>query len=165
MQLKSLLVVLIVLISITSQVFAQENKNKGDTRFIHQLDRLGLKYTITDKGNFSLSYSLDNGRSQVAYITGTTEKLDNMEVMELWSRAGTFDGLPPQDVMQSLLVENGTKQIGHWSIEQAKDSGYIVYFATKIPVYIGDADLNSILRYVADIADQKEEELFKIDDE
>ena len=145
--------------------FSQETAAKGDPRFLHQLDRMGLKYSITRMGNLSLNYSLDGGRSQVVYISGSTEKLEDMEVMEVWSRAGTFNEAPTSEVMKDLLLESGEKPIGSWNLERASDGGYTVYFSTRVPVYIGDADLASILQSAAATADQKEADLFNADDE
>jgi hypothetical protein len=138
---------------------------KGDPGVTQQLDRLGLNYTVTKSGNFSVTYDLDGGRSQVAYIMGKTETVDTTDVRELWSRAGTFDAVPDADVMQNLLEESGSKKIGFWSIEETDKGGYTVYFSVKVPVYLKDGDLSSLLEYTANIADQKEEELFNTDDE
>jgi hypothetical protein len=138
---------------------------KGDADLSAQLDRLGLKYTITKSGNYSITYDLDNGRSQVAYIMSATENVDATEVRELWSRAGTFDSVPTADQMQNLLEESGSKKIGFWALEETDSGGYTVYFSVKVPTYLRDSDLSSLLEYTASIADQKEEELFNTDDE
>ena len=149
----------------SAALFAQSDAKKGDPSLTRQLDRMGVDYTITDSGNYSIDYTLDNGRSQTAYIMGETQTVDNLEVREIWSRAGTFDSLPSADVMQSLLEESGTKEIGFWSLEKTKDGGYILYFSVKVPVYLKDDDLSSLLQYTADTADQKEQELFNTDNE
>ncbi len=145
-------------------VFAQ-GATKGDTALTAQLDRLGLKYTVTKSGNYSITYDLDGGRSQVAYIMGTTEKVDNIEVRELWSRAGKFTDAPTAEQMQSLLEDSGGKKIGFWALEETDDGGYTLYFSVKVPTYLKDDDLSSLLEYTANVADQKEEELFNVDDE
>ena len=67
--------------------------------------------------------------------------------------------------MKDLLLESGEKPIGSWNLERASDGGYTVYFSTRVPVYIGDADLASILQSAAATADQKEADLFNADDE
>ena len=149
----------------SGMLFAQSNAKKGDPSLTRQLDRMGVDYTITDSGNYSIDYTLDSGRSQTTYIMGETQTVDNLQVREIWSRAGTFDSVPSADVMQGLLEDSGTKEIGFWSIEKAKDGGYIVYFSVKVPVYLKDDDLASLLQYTADTADQKEQELFNTDQE
>ncbi|HUI73152.1 MAG TPA: hypothetical protein VL354_21710 [Spirochaetia bacterium] len=137
----------------------------ADPRVAEQLNRLGLHYTITTSGNYSIKYSLDNGRSQTVYIMGQTEKYQDTEIREMWSRAGTYDAVPPADVLQGLLEESGTKKIGFWSIEKDDAGGYIVYFSVRVPVYVKDSDLGALLGLTADTADQKESELFDVDEE
>ena len=138
---------------------------KGDADVSAQLDRIGLKYTVTKSGNYSIDYDLDGGRSQTVYMMGSTDKVDSTEVRELWSRAGTFKDVPTADQMQNLLEESGSKKIGFWALEESDSGGYTVYFSVKVPTYLKDNDLSSLLEYVANISDEKEKELFNSDDE
>ena len=73
---------------------------------------------------------------------GSAEKVDKLEVIELWSSAGTFDSLPEEDVVRDLLADSGTKPIGFWSVEEATDEGYTVYFSVRVPLYVKDSDLS-----------------------
>ena len=158
-------VLVIALAVIASGVVGAQAGTKDDSEITAQLDRLGLKYTVTKSGNYSITYDLDAGRSQIVYIMGSTEKVDDTVIRELWSRAGTFDGVPTADQMQNLLEESGSKKIGFWALEESDSGGYTVYFSVKVPTYLKDADLSSLLEYTANIADQKEQELFNQDDE
>ena len=142
-----------------------EGPASADPRVKDQLDRLGVHYTITDSGNYSITFDLDTGRSQVVYVMGQTETYKGTEIRELWSRAGIFDEIPSAEVMQSLLEESGTSKIGFWSIEKNDAGGYIVYFSIKVPVYLKDADFRALLEFTADTADAKEAELFSSDNE
>ena len=163
MKYRALVTVLVFGCFAAAAVWAQDAA-KEDPRLSKQLDRLGIHYKITDSGNYSIAYDLAGGRSQTVYIMGKTVKYGNAEIRELWSRAGTFDGVPSADVMQKLLEESGEKEIGFWSIEKG-DEGYIVYFSVKVPVYVKDSDLSALLELTANVADQKEAELFDTDDE
>lgn len=144
---------------------AAQAQTKGAADISQQLDRLGLKHTLTKSGNYSIVYDLDGGRSQTAYIMGKTQKVGDTEIRELWSRAGTMDSLPTEEEMQTLLEESGTAAMGFWSIEESDSGGYTIYFSVKVPVYLNDSDLAALLEYTASTADQKEEELFNADDE
>ena len=144
---------------------AKGDPRVGDPRVTQQLDRMGIQYSITESGNYSMKYDLDGGRTQTVYIMGQTEKYKNTEIRELWSRAGTFDSVPSADVMQKLLEESGTKEIGFWGLEKTDDGSYIVYFSVKVPVYLRDSDLSSLLELTANVTDQKEAELFNDDQE
>jgi hypothetical protein len=138
---------------------------KTDPRVAQQLDRLGLTYKVTDSGSFSIQYDLKAGRSQTVYVMGQTEKYNDTEIRELWSRAGVFDAVPSADVMQALLEDSGTSTIGSWNLEKSDEGGYIVYFSVKVPVYLRDSDLEALLELAANVADAKEAELFNSDDE
>jgi hypothetical protein len=138
---------------------------KANTDLTQQLDRLGLEYTLTKSGNYSISYDLDGGRSQTIYIMGKTGKVGGAEIRELWSRAGTMDSVPSEDQMKALLEESGGAEVGFWALEETDDGGYTIYFSVKVPVYLNDKDLGALLQFTADTADQKEEELFNTDDE
>ncbi len=163
MRSRALVAVLVFGILAAAAAFAQDAA-AGDPRLTKQLDRMGIHYKITDSGNYSISYDLEGGRTQTVYIMGKTETYQNTEIRELWSRAGTFDGVPSAEVMQKLLEESGQKVIGFWSIEKSNE-GYIAYFSVKVPVYLRDSDLSALLELTANVADEKEAELFNSDDE
>ena len=154
----------VVLVASLGSVSAQ-SATKANTDLAQQLDRLGLKYTITKAGNYSISYDLDGGRSQTVYIMGKTDKVGATEIRELWSRAGTMDSVPDSDQMKSLLEDSGNAKVGFWALEETDSGGYTIYFSVKMPVYLNDKDLSALLEYTANTADQKEEELFNTDDE
>ncbi len=147
-----------------ASVFAQ-GSSKGDARVAALLDRLGLHYKLTDSGNYSITFDVGSGRSQVAYIMGKTETYKGLEIREIWSRAGTFEELPESDVMQKLLEDSAGEKIGFWSIEEADNGGWTVYFSVKVPVYLKDADVRSLLELTANVGDEKEAELFNQDEE
>jgi len=138
---------------------------KANADLTAALDRLGLKYTLTKSGNYSIKYDLDGGRSQTVYIMGKTDKVGGTEIRELWSRAGTKDSLLSEDEMKGLLEESGNAKVGFWALEETDDGGYTVYFSVKVPIYLNDTDLGALLEFTANTADQKEEELFNTDDE
>ncbi|HVO39904.1 MAG TPA: hypothetical protein VMV03_12820 [Spirochaetia bacterium] len=142
-----------------------QGSSTGDPRVAAQLDRLGLRYKLMDSGNYSITFDVGGGRSQVAYIMGKTETYKGLEIREIWSRAGTFDDLPESDVVRKLLQEGASEKIGFWSIEEADNGGWTVYFSVKVPVYLKDADLRSLLELTANVGDGKEAELFNQDEE
>jgi hypothetical protein len=144
---------------------AAQGATTGGADVSRQLDRLGLHYTLTKSGNYSITFDLDGGRSQTAYIMGKTQKVGAAEIRELWSRAGTMDSLPTEEEMQALLEESGSAAMGFWSIEENDNGGYTIYFSVKVPVYLNDSDLAALLQFTASTADGKEKELFNADDE
>ncbi len=145
-------------------VFAQKTP-QGDPDLSAQLRRLGLDFTITSSGNYSITYDLDGGRTQVAYIMGKTQSVGGTTIREIWSRAGEFTETPSAEDMQGLLEDSGSREVGFWALEQTDSGGYTLYFSVKVPVYLKDADLEALLNYTATVADEKEAELFNSDNE
>ena len=166
---KTLFSIVLVILGTAGALGAQDastkNADSGDPRVSAALDRLGLHYKLTKNGNYSVTYDLDHGRSQVAYIVGKTESYAGVEIREMWSRAGTYEDVPSVDVMQKLLEDSGTEKIGAWGLEQGSSGAYIVYFTVRVPGSVTDDVLKSLLALTADVADQKESELFGVDDE
>jgi hypothetical protein len=63
------------------------------------------------------------------------------------------------DVLSKLLSDGGEENIGSWLIEKNDDdSGWLVYYSAKLPD-LSPADLKSVMRYIAAVADAKEQEL------
>jgi hypothetical protein len=162
MKRKALFLVALFAVGAAGLVAAQA---KGDQRVADQLDRLGLHYTLTKSGNYSVTFDLDSGRSQVAYVTAKTATYNGMEIREVWSRAGTMNDVPSADVMQKLLEDSGTEKIGSWALEESDDGGYVMYFSVRVPVDPKDGEMKALLELTADIADQEELDLFNVDDE
>jgi len=166
---KTLFLTALIILGAAGALGAQDASTKnaasGDPRVSAALDKLGLHYKLTKSGNYSVTYDLDHGRSQVAYIVTKTETYAGVEIRELWSRAGTYDAVPSAEVMQKLLEDSGTEKIGGWSLEKSSSDGYIVYFSVRVPVTVTDDALKALLELTADVADQKENDLFGVDDE
>jgi len=62
-----------------------------------------------------------------------------------------------------MMEENSTLKLGAWAME-ADSSGVYIYFTTKIPADVRDNDLKYYSYFVAEIADEMEEELLGTDD-
>jgi hypothetical protein len=152
-------------IALASAAAFGQASTKNKTPTAQQLDRLGLHYTTTSSGNYSLTFDLDGGRQQVVYVMGKTSSAGKAQFREIWSRAGTLNELPEQEELHTLLDESGAQEVGFWAIEDASDGGYNLYYSVKVPLYLTDADLGELLTYTAQTADDKEQELFDDDAE
>jgi hypothetical protein len=136
----------------------------ADARVSRQLDKLGLAYTTTESNNFSLQQSLGGGRTQTVYIMSKTATYGGLEIREIWSNAGSFEAEPSAESMLELLEDNNTEKIGAWNVEASDDGSYLVYFSIKIPTYLRDKDLSSMIDFAATVADEMEAKLFNADE-
>ncbi len=139
-------------------------QNKADPRIGKQLDKVGVKYTTTKSGNYSIDFSRDGDRQQTVYIMSKTETYGGIEIREIWSNAGTFDAEPTAKVMLELLSENDTEKIGAWNVETSDDGSYLAYFSIKVPSYVKDKDLSDLLEFASNVADEMEAKLFNVDE-
>ena len=140
-------------------------QSKADPRIAKQLDKLGMTYTTTKSGNYSVVYDRDGGRKQTVYIMSKTETYGALEIREIWSNAGSFDAEPEAETMLELLTENDTEKIGAWNVEASDDGTYLAYFSIKAPVYLRDKDLSSALEFASTVADKMEAKLFDRDED
>jgi len=136
----------------------------ADARIAKQLDRLGLEYTTTSSGNYSIVYNLDADRKQTVYVMSKTETYGGLEIREIWSNAGEFQGDPSVSDLTQLLQSNGTEKIGAWSLEDADDGAQLAYFSIKVPTYLKDKDFADMLEFTAQVGDEMEAKLFDTDE-
>jgi hypothetical protein len=121
------------------------------------MDATGLKYKITKNGNAMTTYTLDGGRTQAVYVSKRQYQVGGLNLREIWSNAGNVAADSEADVLQKLLTEGGDENLGAWLMEK-NDDDWLVYYSAKLPD-LSAADLKSVMRYIAAVADAKEQEL------
>ncbi len=136
----------------------------GDPRVKKTLERLGLNYQISKSGNFTVTYNIENSdRTHMVTIKSQTEMYRGIEIREIFAIAAALDDYPPDELVYRMMEENSTLKLGAWAME-ADSSGVYIYFTTKIPADVRDNDLKYYSYFVAEIADEMEEELLGTDD-
>ena len=127
----------------------------GDVSVEARLDARGVKYQIDDDGDYKVvvSYEKDQ-RTQLVFVSGTTESIKGLTVREVFSPAGKVatDGIAAKAL--ALLTESRSKKIGAWEI-----AGDVLYYVIKLPDSADAAQLDAAIDIVAEIADDKEIEL------
>ncbi len=121
------------------------------------MDATGLKYKITKNGNAMTTYTLDGGRTQAVYVSKRQYQVGGLNLREIWSNAGNVASDADAEVLQKLLSEGGDENLGAWLMEK-NDDNWLVYYSAKLPD-LSPADLKSVMRYIAAVADAKEQEL------
>jgi hypothetical protein len=127
------------------------------------MDATGLKYKITKSGNAMTVYTLDGGRTQAVYVSKRQYQVGGLNLREIWSNAGTVSSDTEAETLRKLLTAGGDENLGAWLIEQ-NDDGWLVYYSAKLPD-LSPADLKSVMRYIAAVADAKEQELGGADED
>ena len=135
----------------------------ADGRVARQLTDAGLSYVIDDEADYRLKYSLDDGRSQIAWVASGTSKLGDFEVRDLWSIAYRGTGQVPLEMANGLLQANARQTIGAWQVQRSGEE-YLVVLSAAVPA---DTDGTALLQLVESVmadADELEESLTERDE-
>jgi hypothetical protein len=134
-----------------------------DQRVEKALKKLGIKYTMTESGDFKLVFTTEGDRTQVVIINSRTRTLNKMEIRQIWSLAAKFSSTPPSALSQALLEKNGSFKIGSYAYQKL-DDGYVLFFHVKISANASAEELLSVVIGVAETADATESDIMKTDD-
>lgn len=127
-----------------------------DASVERRLDREGLKYEVDADGDYKLTFNYaKEGRSQLVFVSGTTQTVSGLTIREVFSPAGRIekDGIGGKAALE-LLSASGQLKLGSWEIR-----GDVLYFVIKVLDSATSSELSSMLDIVAETADDKEIEL------
>lgn len=146
-------------------LMSQKADGKPDERVKAQLERLGLKYTLSETGNYKVVFDMGNERTQLVVINSNTYEFGSQEIRELYSVAALFNSPDEinKDLLFKLLELNETYKVGAWQINGGK-SPYLVQFAVRLSATAPDKALDELIRLAAGKADELELEVTKKDD-
>lgn len=121
-----------------------------------RLDARGVKYEVDDDGDFKITYNYSKEkRSQLVFVSGTTESVGGFKIREIFSPAARLekDGVNGAKALE-LLAESRKNKLGGWEV-----SGDVLYFVVKLPDSIDAAQLESAMDIAAETADDMEIEI------
>ncbi len=134
-------------------------KKNSDPRVKSQLDALDIKYEIDKDGDYRVSFALEEGRSQLAFVNSKTSMLGNFEIRDVWSVAHISEGTLDADFANYLLLQNANLKIGAWELREAGDNQFLVCFCNKIAADCDPEALRASLIVVLSTADELEKNL------
>lgn len=133
----------------------------ADPRIGKQLDALGYKYEVDKDGDYTLTFGLDEDRSQMAYVISHTERYGKLQVREVWSPGyRTSDKQFPADVANRLLEDSQLSKMGGWVKQDS-----VAVFVVKLDADASQEDLDDAIDYVVRAADEMESQLTPGQDE
>ena len=121
-----------------------------------RLDARGVKYEVDDDGDFKITYNYSKEkRSQLVFVSGSTESVGGFKIREIFSPAARLDkdGVNGAKALE-LLAESRKNKLGGWEV-----AGDILYFVVKLPDSIDAAQLESAMDIAAETADDMEIEI------
>jgi hypothetical protein len=165
-RMKWLMLSVAVLLALTPSGFAQLGTTKtGDSRIRAALDELELEYTVDKDGDFKLTFSFDDDRTQLLYINSGTETFKQLEIREVWSPAHKSSSAFSATLANKLLVDSQKRKIGAWSTMKYDDGSHLAIFVAKIDANADAQSLHAVIKAVVTTADAMEEDLTGTRDE
>lgn len=141
---------------------------RGDVRdspLQSAIDSAGLKYEITKDGFFKIILRFDDGRSQIVLVNSQTQKVNALEMREIYAFAYKSKGEIPVNIANKLLADSQNRIIGAWETISDRSSNLsLAVFNAKIPANIAPEDLINVIRLVGVRADEMEKELTQTDE-
>lgn len=130
--------------------------NPKDASVERRFDQIGMKYEIDKDGDYKVTvkFSLER-RTQMVFVSGTTETLGGMTIRKIFSPAATIatDEIDGTKALE-LLRDSRVKKLGSWEIEGAN-----LYLVVKLPDTLTSAELEAVLMATASLADDMEVKL------
>lgn len=120
------------------------------------LDTTNLSYETDEDGDHSIVVEFDDDRSQLVYVSGSTETTESGEVLQIWSAGSDSIADLPTNMFKKLLQFNAQQIIGAWEINDDSLS-----FSIKLPIDKNNFRpelLEDMISICASVADEFEEE-------
>jgi hypothetical protein len=124
------------------------------------LDQQKIKYEVDSDKDYKIVYEFEDKRTQVVYVSGSTEELDGFRIRTIFAPAAKIDKDPIDGKLMSLLEENGNSKVGAYEIV-----GKTLFFSTRMIEPFSAEQLKSMLTVVSSVADEKEKEISGARDE
>ncbi len=131
-------------------------QNAGDPSVKSRLDSRGMKYEVDGDGDFKITYSYSKEkRSQLVFVSGSTETVGGFKVREVFSPAGRVekDRIDGAKALE-LMAESRKNKLGSWELQ-----GDVLYFVLKLPDSLDAVQLEAAMDIAAQTADDMEMEI------
>jgi len=135
---------------------------KVDNRVKDILDKLKLKYDLTELNNFRVNFGIKGkdgkaDRSHWIFIASNTETYRGYEIRKIWGVAYKTDKDLPADLANNVLIYNVLEKMGAWEFAKREDGNrlkFVVRIAANCTSEAMDAALHSCL-FTADSLEEK----------
>lgn len=132
----------------------------ADKSVQRQLDKRKIQYRVDADGDFRVTYEVDDGRTQLAFVRSATFSYGKLRIREIRSIGWRGDGAFPQSVANRMLEHSNEAKLGAWTKQ-----GNLAIFTAKIAADASDQQLVDAIELTARLADELEKELVPDKDE
>lgn len=118
------------------------------------LDKAKVRYEVDADGDFKVTYELENGRTQLAFVRSTTFAYGKLAIREILSIGYRASGNAfPAEVANRMLEHNQGAKLGAWAKQ-----GNVAVFTSKIPADASADELVDAIEVTVSLADELEKE-------
>jgi hypothetical protein len=135
---------------------------KVDGRVKAALEKMDWKYTVDEDGDFKVVMKLEDGRTQLAWITSNVEMVGGLEIREVISPGYAVKGVLSAEVANQLLMDSSSRKLGSWRVVKDQDKS-LALFSVKVSASLSPEDLETALMVALQSADEMEKVLSKED--
>ena len=151
-----------IITTLSALVPAAINAAEPDSRVKTALESEGIKFAISNTGNFRMTFNVGDDRTQLVFVDSKTEFKGDFETREIWSFAYQGPSLDESQI-ESLLIENGKFKVGGWRLLSSQGKDHIL-FTIRVPAEFDGKSLRTLISTVASSADKLERKLTGKDD-
>ncbi len=127
-----------------------------DASVAERLDSEALNYEVDGDGDYKLLFTYgQEGRSQLAFVSGSTQTVSGLTIREVFSPAGYLakDGITGRKALE-LLAGSSEMKLGAWETR-----GDVLYFVIKVLDSATSSELSNMIAIAAETADNMEIEI------
>lgn len=145
-------------------VAAQDN-TLTEARIKSKVEEMGLKFDVTETGNFKFVFGLEGDRSQLVFVRKKPSNYLGSDFIQIYSPTMKYASKSqiPREAMLELLAKNGTYKLG-WFELASDETTNAFYMSYKLPISCTAVNLYTILKEVAAEADKTERQYTSLDD-
>ncbi len=156
MRIKSCVAALVVLSAAVPAAAQDKAPRIADPKIASLLQEVDLKYEVDEDKDYKIVFDYsDDKRSQVVFVDSDVETVDGTNIRSVFAPAANIKKTPlSKKQLDTLLVEAGKMRWGQWEV-----MGDYLYYTIKMMEPFSAKQLDSALRFVSEIADNKEIEL------
>ncbi len=121
-----------------------------DPRVEAILKKLDWSYKTDADGDYQLVMEVEGKRTQLLVVRSKTFTVGTLEMREIWSAAGLYEGEIPADTALAMLDDSLQTKLGSWALlPQAEGTKQLVLYVSRIPA---DADEETFSAFAEGVA-------------
>ena len=127
---------------------------EADKKVRKQLDQRKVRYEVDEDGDFKVTYELEGGRTQLAFVRSATFAYGKLQIREVLSIGYRATGTAfPAEVANRMLEHNQAAKLGAWTKQ-----GNLGIFTSKIAADASAEELVDAIEVTVSLADELEKE-------